>query len=70
MVTTCHKYTACWRRPVDSQICYAWKALIDKLIKLASLQTSFKTLDDALKVTNRRVNALKQCRAWITLLRH
>jgi len=33
--------------------------LLTCLIKLASLQTSFVTLDEALKVTNRRVNALK-----------
>jgi len=33
------------------------KALID-LVRVASLQTSLKTLDAALKVTNRRVNAL------------
>merc|ERR1739848_17468 len=29
------------------------------LIKLASLQTSFKTLDEEIKMTSRRVNALE-----------
>jgi V-type H+-transporting ATPase subunit D len=34
-------------------------ATLKDLIALASLQTSLRTLDDALKVTNRRVNALE-----------
>lgn len=36
----------------------AFTTALNDLVKLASLQTSLKTLDEALKVTNRRVNAL------------
>lgn len=35
-----------------------WRGLLSRLIRLASLQTSFVALDAAIKVTSRRVNAL------------
>ncbi|XP_062196528.1 V-type proton ATPase subunit D-like [Phragmites australis] len=37
----------------------AYARVVEVLVELASLQTSFLTLDTAIKVTNRRVNALE-----------
>eukprot|EP00461_Guttulinopsis_vulgaris_P001379 UN01379 len=37
----------------------AYSAVLDNLVQLAVLQTSLQALDTALKVTNRRVNALE-----------
>jgi V-type H+-transporting ATPase subunit D len=38
----------------------SFQKLMELVVKIASLQTSFMTLDEAIKVTNRRVKALEK----------
>lgn len=54
----------CWAHLSDMGLNRAWLAVqaflksVELLVDLASLQTAFLTLDEAIKTTNRRVNAL------------
>ena len=42
-----------------------YQKAVELLVELASLQTSFITLDEVIKITNRRVNAIGRTRSSI-----
>ncbi len=48
----------------------SWSALLTLLVRLAGLQTQFTALDEAIRLTSRRVNALENVRHTSTQRAH